>query len=206
MPLPAIAIALVATEITASDLIIAAGGTVLLIGLQSQINTYLNENHIKNYRSVSPQEINSRTYRQVMVFSNYGQQLLLFSTQLEIEWVKKEYLQWQSQIQSSYCNIKDELRKFLVHMQNKNNSSSDQTQIQIKSFYSRFEPYEGGSPNPNKNNKNKKDEEKDIKKKEITKREAGKTPEETEGSIIDKYSKFQNKNGYNGGNIYRPSS
>lgn len=203
MPLPAIAIALVATEITADDLIIAAGGSVLLIGLQSQINTYLNNNRVKYYKNVSPQEINSRSYKQVLVFSSFGQQLLLFSTQLEIEWVKREYLQWQSQIRSSYCNIQDELKKFFILMQNKHNPSSDQIKYKADSARSIFAEYvskSGGSPDPNKNNKDKKEEvEKDIKKKK-----PGKIPQETESSIIRKYYEFQARHGYNGGNISKP--
>lgn len=203
MPLPAIAIALVATEITADDLIIAAGGSVLLIGLQSQINTYLNNNRVKYYKNVSPQEINSRSYKQVLVFSSFGQQLLLFSTQLEIEWVKREYLQWQSQIRSSYCNIQDELKKFFILMQNKHNPSSDQIKYKADSARSIFAEYvskSGGSPDPNKNDKDKKEEE----EKDIKKKKTGKIPQETESSIIRKYYEFQARHGYNGGNIFKP--
>lgn len=203
MPFPAIAIALVATEITADDLLIAAGGSILLIGLQSQINTYLNSNRVKNYRNVSPLEINSRSYKQVLVFSSFGQQLLLFSTQLEIEWIKREYLQWQSKIQNSYCNIQDELKKFLILLQNKNNPSSDQIKYRAdsaRSIFAEFVSKSGGSHDPNKNNKGKKKEE----EKEIKKPKPGKTPQETESSIIRKYYEFQARHGYNGGNVFHP--
>ena len=95
MPLPAIAIALAATEIsiTAEELYLAAaGGSILLIGLQPQIDTYLNNNRIKEYRSVSPQEIITKSYQHVLVFISLGQTIQQFSRQLEIEWVKREYL------------------------------------------------------------------------------------------------------------------
>lgn len=151
MPLPVIAVALVAVEITAEDALLVAGGTVLLIGLQSQLNNYLNNNHIKNYRSVSPLEISSRSYKQVFIFPDFGQQLLVFSSQLQIEWVKREYVQWQSQIQSSYCNIQEKIRGFLILMQNKKPISNEE--IQIKAYLARYENYK-------KPDKDDKDEEK----------------------------------------------
>ena len=159
MPLPVIAVALVAVEITAEDALLVAGGTVLLIGLQSQLNNYLNNNHIKNYRSVSPQEISSRSYKQIFVIPDFGQQLLLFSSQLQIEWVKRKYCEWQNQIQGSKCSIQDELQKFMMLLKNRHLSSCE-----IYSLNAYYLSKGSGFPDPNKNKKDK--EKKDEKKKD----------------------------------------